>query len=155
MGSFHRPVSFITDAELNEIIWGNIELHEKCIKCKACIKACPTGAISKDKFLISAEKCLTYFNERSRPFPEWINPEWHNCIIGCMTCQNICPINREFKDNIDHTVVFSEQETLQVLDNKSISGLAKNTIDKLKTIRLFDDYNLLSRNLSVLINRTV
>ena len=63
------------------------------------------------------------------------------------------PINRGVKDNIDDTVIFSELETLQVSENKSISGMAQSTIDKLKTIGLFDDYNLPSRNLSVLINR--
>ena len=153
MVRFHRPVSFITDLELDETKWGSAELHEKCIKCKACINACPTKAISKDKFLISAEKCLTYFNERSNPFPEWINSEWHNCIIGCMVCQNICPINREYLDHINNTVVFSEKETTNILGNTAITELSGSTIHKLKKIGLFDDYNLLSRNLSVLIHK--
>ncbi len=153
MGSFHRPVTFITEAELDEVEWRDIELHEQCIKCKACIKACPTGAISGNNFIIKAEKCLTYFNERVHSFPEWINPKWHNCIIGCMICQKICPINREFLDNIDNTEVFSEQETLQILAGTLISRLSANTTDKLKKIGLYDDYNILSRNLSVLVDR--
>lgn len=153
MGSFHRPITFITDVKLDEIKWGDPQIHEKCIKCKACINSCPTGAISKDKFLIRAEKCLTYHNERDYPFPEWINSEWHNCIIGCMKCQNICQLNRNFLANFDNAVVFSEQETLQVLDNTSITRLPQSIINKLKTINLFDDYHLLSRNLSVLVNK--
>jgi epoxyqueuosine reductase len=154
MGSFHRPAAFVTDANLDEIKWENPGLNQKCFKCTACIKSCPTGAISKNNFLISAEKCLTYYNERSHSFPEWINPEWHNCIIGCMICQNICPLNKKHLDNTENSVTFSENETLQVLDKVSVNNLSRRTIDKLKKISLFDDYNLLSRNLSVLVNRT-
>lgn len=153
MGSFHRPVTFITNAVLDEIYWGEIKIHEKCLKCKACIKACPTNAITEDKFLINAERCLTYFNEGSSRFPRWINSGWHNCMIGCMMCQNICPINREYAGNIDNGVVFSEQETSQILRNTAITGLSRVTIDKLKQIGLYEDYNVLSRNLDVLINR--
>jgi len=153
MGSFHRPTAFITDAKLDEIKWGNPQIHEICIKCKACINSCPTDAISEDKFLIRAEKCLTYYNERGYPFPDWINSEWHNCIIGCMKCQNVCPLNRDFLDNVENAVVFSEQETIQVLGNTSITRLSQSIIDKLKKINLFDDYNLLSRNLNVLVNK--
>jgi len=153
MGSFHRPVTFITDAELDEVEWRDFELHAQCIKCKACLKACPTGAISGNNFIIKAEKCLTYFNERVHSFPEWIDPQWHNCIIGCMVCQKICPINKKQLDNIDSTTVFSEQETLQILAGTSLTGLSENTVDKLKKIGLYDEYNILSRNLSVLLDR--
>ena len=45
---------------------------------------CPTKAIRQDRFLISAEQCLTFFNEKPDDFPEWVNPVWHNCLIGCM-----------------------------------------------------------------------
>lgn len=153
IGSFHRPDTFVTDAKLEELKWGNLENHDKCIKCKICIKYCPTGAITNDQFLARAEKCLTYHNERDYPFPEWIKAEWHNCLIGCMICQNICPLNRGYIDNIENTVSFSEQETLQILRNTPRARLSQSMIEKLKRIGLFIDYNLLSRNLGVLVKR--
>jgi epoxyqueuosine reductase len=153
MGSFHRPVVFITDAKLVEMEWISPEIHEKCIKCKTCIKYCPTGAISKDQFLLKAEKCLTFYNERNSSFPEWIKSEWHNCLIGCMMCQNKCPLNEDNIDNIESVVTFSEQETLEIIRNKPLRKLSRSTIDKLEKINLFCDYNLLGRNLSVLVKR--
>ena len=153
MGSFHRPVVFITDAGLEELEWRNPESHEKCNKCKICFKYCPTGAIANDRFLLKAERCLTYHNERDFSFPEWIKSEWHNSLIGCMLCQNVCPLNKDYVGNIENVVSFSEQETLQILKNSPITDLSPGTTDKLKKLNLIPEYNLLGRNLSALINR--
>lgn len=152
MGSFHRPVTFITNAVLDETSWYKMEIHKKCDNCKACINSCPTRAITEDKFMIKAEKCLTYHNEGSRQIPGWINSEWHNSVIGCMLCQNICPINKEFSGNVDNDVVFSERETSKILNDTSTADLSRSTIDKLKQIGLYEDYSVLGRNLSILIN---
>ena len=151
MGSFHRPVSFITDAKLEELKWGSPEKHEKCIKCTICMKYCPTGAITNDQFLLRAEKCLTYYNESEHSFPEWIKSEWHNCLIGCMMCQNKCPLNKDYIHNIENVVNFSEKETLEILRNTPRNQLSTSTTEKLKKINLFSEYNLLGRNLSALI----
>jgi epoxyqueuosine reductase len=151
MGSFHRPVTFVTDAKLEEMNWGSPTEHEKCLKCKACLKNCPTGAITDDQFLLKAEKCLTFHNESGRQFPEWIKSEWHHCLIGCMVCQNICPLNKECLENIENAVAFSEQETMEILSNTAREKLSPGTVEKLRQINLFVDYNLLSRNLGVLV----
>lgn len=151
MGSFHRPVVFVTDAELEETKWIHPEKHEKCNQCRACIKYCPTKAISEERFLIKAEKCITYYNESESPFPESIKPEYHNCLIGCMICQNVCPLNKDYIDNIENILTFSEQETEEILANTPKSELSESVTDKLKMINLFEEYNLLSRNLSVLL----
>ncbi len=153
IGSFHRPVIFITDAKLDESQWVIPEIHERCSKCNTCLKFCPTGAISKDHFLLSAEKCLTYHNERTHPFPNWLKAEWHHCLVGCMICQNICPLNKSYVDNIEEVATFSEQETLQLLSNTPKTKLSYGTIDKLKKINLFTDYELIGRNLTVFLNR--
>jgi epoxyqueuosine reductase len=151
MGSFHRPVTFVTNAKLKELSWDSPAEHEKCLNCKACQKNCPTGAITGDQFLLRAEKCLTLHNESDRQFPEWIKSGWHHCLIGCMVCQNICPLNKEYLDNVENAVVFSEAETMEILSNTPREKLSPGTVNKLKRINLFVDYNLLSRNLGVLV----
>lgn len=152
MGSFHRPIVMVTDARLEEMSWVQPEMHARCMNCHACLKACPTGAISSDRFLLKAEKCLTYYNEENAPFPEWIKPEWHNCLIGCMFCQNICPLNRNFLNNIVNIVQFTDEETQQILQNTPRTALSPTTHQKLMKIKLYDDYRLMGRNLKVLFN---
>jgi epoxyqueuosine reductase len=152
MGSFHRPVSFISDASLEETEWVPLAHHELCQKCRACIQYCPTDAISDEHFLIHAEKCLTYHNESSRPFPDWIQAEWHNCLIGCMICQNRCPLNKRFINQIQQIASFSEPETTEILNESRLENLSRSTVQKLKQTGLVDDYPLLGRNLKVLIS---
>jgi epoxyqueuosine reductase len=152
MGSYHRLTAHITDAPIPEDHWQKSEMLKRCETCSACVKKCPSGAVSSDRFLLRAEKCITYHNESERPFPEWIDPSWHNCLIGCMICQNVCPAN---PPSVRHTVdaaTFSEEETSQILDGVSRENLAAETVEKLKQIGLYADCKLLSRNLSALLN---
>ena len=48
--------------------------------------------------------------EAKIPFPTWIKPEWHNCIVGCMRCQAACPENKPFLHKIGETVEFTEED---------------------------------------------
>jgi len=152
-GSFFRLKAFFSDIPCIEDNWQEIRMMESCNKCVACINKCPTGAIHQDRFLISAEKCLTFFNEKSDNFPEWVNPEWHNCLIGCMKCQDVCPANKDYVKYIAPGREFSEEETLMILKGVSIDKLPLDTIEKLKKLCLLDDYNIIQRNLEVLIRK--
>jgi epoxyqueuosine reductase len=93
MGSFLRLTAVYSDMPCNSDDWQESMIMKRCDSCNLCRSACPTGAISTDRFLLHAEKCLTFHNEKeaSIPFPAWIKLEWHNCIIGCMRCQAACP----------------------------------------------------------------
>jgi len=150
-GSFFRLEAFFSDIPCIEDNWREIRMMESCNKCVACINKCPTGAILKDRFLINAEKCLTFFNEELDSFPEWINPAWHNCLIGCMRCQDVCPANKDYSKYIVSGREFSEEETLMILKGVSKDKLPLYTIEKLKKLCLLDEYNILQRNLEVLI----
>jgi epoxyqueuosine reductase len=87
MGSYYRLILFASDLPATNDIWQAAQAMEICNRCTACMKSCPTGAISEDRFLLRAELCLTFHNERKMGFPDWIDPDWHHCLVGCLRCQ--------------------------------------------------------------------
>ena len=121
--------------------------------CSLCQKACPTNAIGPDRFILHAEKCLTYFNEGKDPFPQWLNPSWHNCLVGCLFCQKVCPVNRKYKDFVQDGPNFSEEETNDLLGELPAEELPPETIQKLQSIDLLDYIGVLGRNLKALIGK--
>ncbi len=147
LGSYHRLVAFISDLPGAEDTWQAPQVLERCENCKACLKACPTGAISADRFLLMAERCLTFHNERRGKFPRWIKPAWHNCLVGCLYCQKACPVNKEVPMSIEEGPVFSEKETAFILRDPSQDEISQNTIEKLASLDMVEYLPVLGRNL--------
>ncbi|MEN6472715.1 MAG: tRNA epoxyqueuosine(34) reductase QueG [Syntrophaceae bacterium] len=61
---------------------------KRCGTCRACLQACPTGAIRDDGSL-DAGRCLSYISS--------YDDEPHDLrgtILGCDICQSVCPFNR-------------------------------------------------------------
>ena len=152
MGSFMRLTAVYSDAPCEIDSWQKAKMMSRCHECNLCQKTCPTGAIS-DRFLLHAEKCLTYHNEKEAkiPFPKWIKPEWHNCIIGCMRCQAVCPENKQFLSLVGETAEFTEKETKQLLEGVPSEMLPSETLLKMKLLSLTDYYKELPRNIGVLL----
>lgn len=119
----------------------------------ACLRNCPTGAISTDRFLLHAERCITFYNERSGDFPGWIEPRWHNCLVGCLHCQSVCPENKDFLDWIEEKEEFSEEETTLLLEVKKSRRFPSSLLTKLVQLELVDYADFLPRNLRVLFNK--
>ena len=117
----------------------------------ACIKNCPAQVINEERFLIRAERCLTFFNEGENGFPAWLNPAWHNCLIGCMKCQVICPANKDFIGWAKDAAQFTADETLLLLEGVPQEQLPDQVIKKLAAINLLKDYPLLQRNLEAVL----
>ncbi|MBW2431311.1 MAG: epoxyqueuosine reductase [Deltaproteobacteria bacterium] len=151
MGSFQRPVVFISDYPCEEDSWGNAKVLEHCENCSACQKACPTNAIVSDRFQLYAERCLTFHNERAESFPQWMSPTWHNCLVGCMICQKVCPANKDVVKWIEAGATFDHDETDLILNSVSKERLPPETLEKIKRQGMTPYYDVLGRNLKALI----
>ena len=155
LGSFFQLISFYSDMPVQKDQWYDLRMLERCNKCRACVKVCPTSAINTQRFIINAEKCITFFNENGYEFPEWIDSKAHNSLIGCMLCQYNCPENKKVRNIVGYKTEFTEQETRQILNTGMINKLNDEVKTKLTGLDLIDthtDFTNLKRNLLMLLH---
>lgn len=144
---------------------------DRCRDCWACLKACPTGAIREDRFLISAERCYTLLSETKKPFPDWAKQPKSICLVGCMACQQVCPENKGRLGMMPSGVALSADETEAILeigrglDRPPASPAAAGASDimsspfwrsawaKLDLLGLSEDIEVIGRNLGHFLGR--
>jgi epoxyqueuosine reductase len=155
MGSFLQLVAVYSDLPCQNDTWQDPVTMKACEKCHLCRDACPTGAIPSDRFLLRAERCIVYHNEKpgNVPFPDWFKPSWHNCLVGCMHCQRACPVDRKLLGWIGEKEEFSEEETGLLLEGAELEELPEATTRKLKHLGLDGYIKELPRNLGVFVQR--
>ncbi len=150
-GSFYRLIAYYTDCPTAKDDWSDLKIMKACENCFKCLENCPTQCIPTDRFLIHAENCLTWLNEITDDFPGWVRPDWHNAVIGCMRCQEVCPVDKAQIKKIVAGPEFSEQETELILQKIPLEELPQPTRDKLLSISADDWYGVFARNLKALI----
>ncbi|SNB78314.1 epoxyqueuosine reductase [Rhodoblastus acidophilus] len=66
---------------------------DHCGKCRACVDACPTGALDSGK--IDARLCVSYLTiETKGQIPAGLREKIGNRIYGCDDCLAVCPWNK-------------------------------------------------------------
>jgi epoxyqueuosine reductase len=150
LGSFVRLRGFLSDMPTAKGDWLESQVMKECDSCKACLKACPTKAIVPDRFLIHAERCITFLNEWPDEFPEWVDPAWHNSLVGCMRCQLVCPVNKQFVKWVEEGEDFTEAETELILNGVPLDRIPPETVDKLNRCYMLEYLDVLPRNLRAL-----
>jgi len=64
-----------------------------CSGCKACIKACPTGAL-REPYSLDARKCISCITQSPGFIPLNFREKLGYRVYGCDVCQEVCPQNR-------------------------------------------------------------
>lgn len=153
LGSFLQLVGAFLDLPCAEDPWREPRMLERCETCVACLARCPCGAITRERFLLHAERCLTFHNERAADFPHWIDPSWHHCLVGCMRCQEICPENKPVVEWAEDRGAFSDDETELLVAGTALDQLPAATAAKVRSLELNERYEDLCRNLSMLVSQ--
>lgn len=156
MGSFLQLLAVYSDLPCQKDNWRELQMMKSCQNCHVCHQQCPTGAIPSDRFLLRAERCITFHNEKPGdiPFPVWMSPSWHNCLVGCLHCQKVCPQNRDFLKWIEGRKEFSEEETGLLLEGVSRDRLPTATVRKMEQLDLIEYLNSFPRNLGVFFKKS-
>ena len=115
-GSFCNFAAYYTDIPCeNET--REPAMMELCESCGLCVGNCPNNALG-GQMPIDTSRCLTMWNEHNGPLPDWIMPDVHHAVVGCMRCQEVCPANQAAQKQEREALELSESETEVLLSSK-------------------------------------
>ncbi len=151
LGSFVFIGELVLDTELDY----NKAYTDSCKDCKLCIKACPTGALSKKG--LDANKCISYHTiENRNKIPQKIQIKITNQIFGCDICQNVCPYNSNLKEHNEPDFMINKEiqeislEKLENITDTDFENKLKDTVLlRAGRKKLIDNIKIVMKNVSV------
>ena len=156
LGSYFQLVGLLLDKHIEKktVLDRPAEkLLPRCRNCRICVKACPTGAIDKERILLHAEKCYTLFSESPNPIPDGLKPPSPKCLVGCLRCQQVCPENKGFLRYEGAAVSFDEKATAAFLGlDEDSKQTVERTRAKFQKLGLTEGYPVFARNLERLLH---
>jgi epoxyqueuosine reductase len=154
MGSNISFDAYFSDLPCVDMDWTSPQVAASCSGCTHCMKACPTGAIRENIFLIDNTRCLSFLNEVPDPFPEWLSPSVHHTLYDCLRCQEGCPMNRNHWGMPIGPVIFDEEETEQLLSGSPYEAFSPVLKEKSDLLGMTQWLPAIPRNLKVLMEQS-
>jgi epoxyqueuosine reductase len=95
-----------------------------CGTCRACIDACPTGAIVNvdEQWQVDSRQCISYQTIEKRGE---LTVDTNGWVFGCDVCQEVCPFNGVRPSQPLRSVVTSEPDFLSVRRFSTLVELAQ------------------------------
>ena len=98
LGSWFFLAALLTSEELQ---YDEPADDDGCGSCRACLDACPTGALLAP-YRLDARKCLSYLTiEAHGCGPSELRMPQADRLFGCDACQEACPFNRRTPSTVD------------------------------------------------------
>ena len=96
-----------------------------CGNCRACLDACPTGALVAP-YQLDARKCISYLTiEHRGEIPEELRKAIGDRLFGCDACQEACPWNRRTPSTAEKA--FYPREGMNPVDLAELQNLDEET----------------------------
>lgn len=103
---------------------------DHCGNCRACVDACPTGALFTE-YNLDATRCISYWTieSKSEEIPDSISINLNGWVFGCDICISVCPFNKFQKPFSDRS--FAKLEGVGLVENGAVvtvpeSGFSAN-----------------------------
>ncbi len=141
LGSYFFIGVILTDLEFEY----NKRNDNKCLMCRKCIEACPTGAINENGIL-DGNKCLSYLTQKN-DIKESDKKYFNKCIFGCDICSLVCPHNLNIKRT--NNFKFTGIELIRIEEFKRMSEEEFNTIYK-KSACFWRGKKIIDRNIKII-----
>lgn len=113
--------------ESGERVWTREEAREKraqCERCRRCVDACPTNALTPEGAL-DARRCLNYWTIENRDeIPDDIARALDGRLFGCDLCQRVCPRNARVEATAPRELPL---DAVERLDDATFRRLFKKT----------------------------
>ena len=152
MGSAARLSAFYCSLPLGTETdsWGEPRVMDRCSTCGACVRSCPAGCFREGRFIVGADRCLTFANESAEDDMKGIPRSWNNALVGCLRCQTVCPENAGRMRPVDSGASFSRDETAAIRDARNLESLDPEIRRKLERLNMDEYLDVLWRNLGLL-----